>query len=168
MTSRSQSKRSQTKTWALVTIQHVWWCWLPLNTVVLPTLSNIAKHVVSNNVGQCCTRLNGPLRKTKENGTSARMHDIVFRFSSLIQFINCCGYVREIMRFCQSIKRCALSLCIVGKELNKKWRYKTNCDSEPSIPHYIAALGENIFFVLTSSLRDYANTEYIFSQLAVI
>ena len=70
------------------------------------------------------------------------------------------------MRFSESIKRCALSLYIVGKELNKISRYKTNCDSEPSIPHYIAALGENIFFVLASSPRDSANTEYIFSQLA--
>ena len=78
------------------------------------------------------------------------------------------GNVREVMRFYQSIKRGALSLYILSNELNKKSRYKTNCDSEPSIPHCIAALVENIFFVLASSLRDSANTEYIFSQLAAI
>ena len=71
------------------------------------------------------------------------------------------------MRFYQSIKRCTLSLYIAGKELNKKSRYKTNCNSEPSIPHYIVALGENIFVVLASSLRDSTNMEYIFSQLHV-
>ena len=68
--------------------------------------------------------------------------EIVLRFSSLIQLTICYGKVREVMRFYQSIKRCALSLYIVGKELNKKSPYKTNCDSEPSIPHYVAALGE--------------------------
>ena len=31
-----------------------------VETLVLPTLSNIAKHDVSNNVGQCYIRLNGP------------------------------------------------------------------------------------------------------------
>ena len=71
------------------------------------------------------------------------------------------------MGFYQSIKRCASSVFVhyTGKELNKKSRCKTNCDSKPSIPHYIAALVENIFFVLALSLYDSANTEYIFSQL---
>ena len=72
------------------------------------------------------------------------------------------------MRLYQSIKRCTLSLYIVGKEVKKKLRYKTNYNSELSIPHYIAALGENVFFVLASSLHDSANMEYIFSQLATM
>ena len=60
--------------------------------------------------------------------------EIVSHFSSLIQFTSYYGNMQEVMRFYQSIKHCALFLYITGKELNKKSRYKTNCDSEPSIP----------------------------------
>ena len=49
------------------------------------------------------------VKKNKENGASARM-EIVFRISSLIQVTSCYGNVRQVMKFYQSIKRCALSL----------------------------------------------------------
>ena len=47
-------------------------------------------------------------------------------------------------------------------------RYKTNCDFETAIPHYIDGVGRK--YIRRIGLRRFAtppNTEYIFSQLAV-
>ena len=49
----SRAKRSQTKTWTLVTIQLVWWCWLRLNT----SSANTIQHCQICCVQQCWAML---------------------------------------------------------------------------------------------------------------
>ena len=74
----------------------------------------------------------------------------------------------QVARIYILIKREMVSFQFYLSLIMDQSRYKTNCDFETAIPHYIDGVGRK--YIPRIGLRRYAtppNTEYIFSQLAV-